>query len=426
MRPQSRQMYLMRALWWLRRDLRINDHHGLLEAARLGLEIAAVAVEPTNKVAFAKKFWWDGIKDLRKELAPLGIELKVVQGPEAFAIAKWASHNQVDQVFAAQEYNYRDQKIENDLKTALGGISLHLFEGRSLLHPGDLPFPQEEVPLVYSNFRDQVLKTLKIPRLTNFRKESLCGFPLKEPAEIPALKDPPLDQVRLPYDFQGGAKAGQSRMKEFFWDSQAIKNYKETRNGMLEKNDSSKFSPWLAQGSLSPREIYWQLKAWEESEGPNESTVWFLYELLWRDYFKFLALRIGPQLFKLEGISKSAQNWSKDTLIFESWSQGQTGKDFVDSNMLELAETGWMSNRGRQNVASFLAKTLGIDWTWGAEWFEKHLIDDDPENNWGNWLYLAGVGTDPRNRAFNVDLQAQKYDAQGLYRNRWLKLRDPV
>ena len=106
---------------------------------------------------------------------------------------------------------------------------------------------------------------------------------------------------------------------------------------------------------------------------------------------------------------------------FLEWTEGRTHSDFVNANMKELNQTGFMSNRGRQNVASYLIHNLGIDWRMGAGYFEQHLIDYDPASNWGNWAYIAGVGNDPRPfRKFNLEKQAQNYDGEGLYRSLWL------
>jgi deoxyribodipyrimidine photo-lyase len=115
------------------------------------------------------------------------------------------------------------------------------------------------------------------------------------------------------------------------------------------------------------------------------------------------------------------KSWKHDKVNFDKWVKGETGVPFIDANMRELQQTGFMSNRGRQNVASFLTKDLGIDWTWGAAYFESQLIDYDVCSNWGNWNYLAGVGNDPReDRYFNIGRQADMYDKQGEYVKLWL------
>jgi deoxyribodipyrimidine photo-lyase len=134
-----------------------------------------------------------------------------------------------------------------------------------------------------------------------------------------------------------------------------------------------------------------------------------------------MAERHGNALFRPEGLRGEGRAWRRDHDQFEHWIGGRTGEPFVDANMRELAHTGFMSNRGRQNVASYLAHDLSIDWTWGAEWFESVLIDYDVHSNWGNWAYVAGVGNDPRaGRRFDVRRQAEKYDRDGGYVRTWL------
>ena len=190
---------------------------------------------------------------------------------------------------------------------------------------------------------------------------------------------------------------------------------------MLYADDSSKFSPWLALGCISPRYIYEQVKKYECDRLGNDSTYWLVFELLWRDYFRFVAKKHGDKLFYRTGLRGMDIPWKQDWKRFELWTTGNTGFPLVDANMRELSLTGFMSNRGRQNVASFLTKNLGIDWRMGAEWFESLLIDYDPCSNWGNWNYTAGVGNDARGfRFFNINKQSQDYDPQGTYIKHWL------
>ncbi|RYF74998.1 MAG: cryptochrome DASH, partial [Cytophagaceae bacterium] len=159
----------------------------------------------------------------------------------------------------------------------------------------------------------------------------------------------------------------------------------------------------------------------------NDSTYWLIFELIWRDFFRFVALRFGSRLFKPGGIKHVLKKqWKHDVDLFRQWANGETGIPFVDANMRELNASGFMSNRGRQNVASFLVNDLGLDWTWGAAYFESLLVDYDPCSNWGNWNYVAGVGNDPREapngqpRYFNIYSQATRYDEQGLFVKHWL------
>ena len=178
----------------------------------------------------------------------------------------------------------------------------------------------------------------------------------------------------------------------------------------------------MAHGCISPRSIYHELKRYERERKKNVSTYWLVFELIWRDYFRFVCLKYGRKVFYRGGIKDLDREYSNDLELFEKWKNGETGQSFVDANMKELKLTGFMSNRGRQNVASFLVKDLNIDWRWGAAWFEHMLTDYDVCSNWGNWMYVAGVGNDPReNRYFNVPNQAEKYDPKGEFVQHWLQ-----
>jgi deoxyribodipyrimidine photo-lyase len=142
---------------------------------------------------------------------------------------------------------------------------------------------------------------------------------------------------------------------------------------------------------------------------------------MWRDFFKYVSLKHGDKLFHLGGILDKDYADNNNPKLVEAWINGHTKEPFVNANMIELARTGWMSNRGRQNVASYFAKELNLDWRIGAAYFESMLLDYDVHSNYGNWMYVAGVGNDPRDRKFNVGLQASRYDADGRYQKRWLQ-----
>jgi deoxyribodipyrimidine photo-lyase len=178
----------------------------------------------------------------------------------------------------------------------------------------------------------------------------------------------------------------------------------------------------LANGCVSARKIYAEIKKYEAEFGANESTYWLIFELIWRDYFRFIFKKHQHKLFTFNGISglKKAAPTPNFSLI-EDWKMGKTGNDFIDANMNELRLTGFMSNRGRQNVASYFIHEMQQDWRIGARYFEELLIDYDASSNWGNWAYLAGVGNDPRSgRQFNIEKQAKDYDPNRAYRNLWL------
>jgi len=227
---------------------------------------------------------------------------------------------------------------------------------------------------------------------------------------------------RAVLDFKGGETAALERLNHYLWETDCIKSYKETRNGLIGANYSSKFSPWLAQGCISPKKIYHEVKKYERERKKNKSTYWMIFELLWRDFFRLMAKKHGNKIFQKGGTKGEAdERWIENRKLFEAWANGRTGVPFIDANMTELNKTGFMSNRGRQNVASFLVKDLHINWQIGAEYFESLLIDYDPASNYGNWNYVAGVGSDPReNRYFNILSQATRYDPNGDFVKLWL------
>jgi deoxyribodipyrimidine photo-lyase len=249
--------------------------------------------------------------------------------------------------------------------------------------------------------------------------------------EIPELKLPNISELgfdamaideRSVLKFRGGESEGLKRLEYYFEETGLVSSYKQTRNQMIGGDYSSKFSPWLAMGCLSARTICHELKAYEQVHGSNESTYWLVFELLWRDYFRLMMIKYPKAFFLKKGLNRFSMSLpTHKKEVFEDWMNGKTGNDFIDANMIELKKTGFMSNRGRQNVASFLCHHLQSDWQYGAAYFEEMLIDYDVSSNWCNWAYLAGVGNDPiKNRVFNPDKQAQQYDGDRKYRNLWL------
>jgi len=161
---------------------------------------------------------------------------------------------------------------------------------------------------------------------------------------------------------------------------------------------------------------------YESTVKKNESTYWVYFELLWRDFFRLMGKKYENKIFHFDGIRQKDPGGSLDMDLFQLWATGNTGVPFIDANMRQLNATGFMSNRGRQNVASFLVKDLKLNWIMGAEYFESMLIDYDPCSNYGNWNYVAGIGSDPReDRYFNILTQAKKYDANGDFVKYWIK-----
>lgn len=430
---------MKRALVWFKTDLRLHDNETLVKAIAKSDEIIPVYCFDESQYqvtsfgfqktgSFRAQFLVEAVADLDKNLRAIGSGLIVVKGKPEVEIPKIVQEYKVYKVFAKREVAYEEKQTETAMQTELFKLrcEFETLSTSTLYHAEDLSFAVKDIPDVFTTFRKKTEKE-SIVR-TVFQKPLFIKSPAIPIIILPTLKDLGLATItvdsRAVIHFIGGETGALNRMQQYFFETKSISNYKETRNGMLGENYSSKFSPWLASGCLSPREIYFELKKYEAQFSGNESTYWLVFELLWRDYFRFMMKKHSNKFFLQNGIhNKDIAVNIVDFQQLQRWIDGNTGSDFIDANMTEIKLTGFMSNRGRQNVASYLCNDLKLDWRSGAAYFEQQLIDYDVCSNWGNWAYLAGVGNDPRgNRCFNIEKQAQDYDKSKEYRKLWLKI----
>lgn len=388
------------------------------------------------------KFILESVTDLRESLRRRGSDLVVRSGQttkEAVSdvIRLCSEESDGGKGKVALVYQREITKEETDTEAELlqlckeQNVVVKTFWGLTMYHLEDLPFTSiRSLPDTYTGFRKSVESSSSVRPLIQL-PETLKPLPAFVTTDRTGVI-PPLEELvndgktttdtRTAFPFSGGETTALERVDHYLWVTDHVAKYKETRNGLLGSDYSTKFSPWLAVGALSPRKIYDSIKNYEGEREANQSTYWVIFELMWRDYFKFVSLKYGDRVFYLSGImKKEGLPWKQDMSVFDQWRYGQTGVPFVDANMRELLHTGWMSNRGRQNVASFLVKDLGIDWRLGAEWFESLLLDHDVSSNYGNWNYSAGIGNDPReNRKFNMIKQALDYDPSGDFVRLWV------
>lgn len=317
--------------------------------------------------------------------------------------------------------------------------------------------------------RRQLSRPTKLPPLPDFIPPQAAPFkipnnlddtisalwkPLREDMEFSDMPTMP-EGVESAHPFIGGSQPGHDRVRHLI-ESGAMTSYKDTRNGLLGLDFSTKISAWLALGCISARQVHWTMTDFEDGRtdlgkdtegyggGENKGTAAVRFELLWRDYMRLCTRKFGTRLFLIDGFrqdknatfkfisspfthstqkkNKRGANDNDTRAAIERFVRGQTGTGLIDASQRELFLTGWTSNRARQNVASFLSKHLGIDWRIGAEWYEANLIDYDVSSNWGNWQYVSGVGNDPRGdaRVFNPVKQAVDYDANGEYVRAWI------
>ncbi len=423
------------ALVWYRRDLRIRDHAPVHAALASAPEVVGVVVlDPREEEVrpetglsrlglLARRFRAEAVADLAEAWQMRGGRLLVVRGLPEEVLPDLMARIGAQTLHATREWAPEERAVERALEAALGG-RLHLIDAQTLVDFTDLPVRLERLPAQFTPFR-HILERSGPP----------VRAPLEAPRHLPVPRDLtfPDGLVRLREDLEvepdpralawtlGGESAAWERIGSWIWRDDRLARYHETRDGLLQPDDASRFSQYLAWGCVSPRQIVAEVRRYEEQRVSNRSTYWLVFELWWRDFFHLRMRLAGHRAFGSDGPAGVPVPWSHDRERFHRWLAGETGYPLVDATMRELAATGHLSNRGRQIAASFLVQHLGIDWRWGAWAFQGWLIDHDVASNWGNWAYLAGVGADPRGtRVFNPVKQARDHDPDGAYVRHWL------
>lgn len=422
---------MKRAFYWFRQDLRLDDNLALKRAVEQVDELIPVFVIDTSSHlheylgferlgGFRKRFLWESLEDLNAQLAAQDGGLFLYEGQLINVFETLRETYACDTIYCSAGLATEEQGQERDLEKQ--GFHIVKELDHFLFHPEDAPFSIQNTPEVYTSFRKKLEKySLVRARLSAIhihqpKQYSGSLNPTKTFQNLPSSIDP-----RSAFPFKGGRAAGLKRLNNYLWDTDSIAHYKETRNGLIGTDYSSKLSAWLSLGCLSAREIYHAVKTYEEERTKNSSTYWLIFELIWRDFFQYMLLKHGKKLFLSSGIQGGPSEWKYKPERLEQWIKGNTSCAFVNANMKEMASTGFMSNRGRQMVASYLINDLQCDWRYGAAYFESQLIDYDVASNYGNWQYIAGVGNDPRpDRYFHPDKQAERYDPDGAYRKLWL------
>ncbi|MDP5076530.1 MAG: DASH family cryptochrome [Nonlabens sp.] len=435
-------------LVWFRNDLRVNDNEVLKAACEQGDGVIGVYFfDPafyadstwdssigiklpfTKTGSYRAQFIIESVTNLRENLAKQGIPLLVFHGVPHTIIPELVEKHSIENIYLQHEWTRDEREQEEKLGKALENLKDkpkgHRFYEQFLFHPDDVPFASwQQIPRVFTEFRKKLEKESSVRSLVSIEgyKQEL---PETETTTIPTLKDLGLQPIkvdsRTAFPWKGGEDAAMERIQDYFFKTKKLQYYKKTRNGLIGTDYSSKLSAWLANGSISARQIYWEVKRFEKEVVANQDTYWMIFELIWRDFFKYVSLKHGASLFKIGGILEKDYEWKSSQRELEKWTNGETHEPFVNANMKELAATGWMSNRGRQNVASYWSMHKEQDWRIGAAYFEHILIDYDVHSNYGNWMYNSGVGNDPRNRTFNIQLQAKNYDGDGKFQRLWLQ-----
>jgi deoxyribodipyrimidine photo-lyase len=411
-------------IYWFRNDLRLADNPAFAEACLhadrlLPIYIHLPQASNVHALGFPREgrhrraFLRESLNDLRMQLRALGSDLLEFSGEPKDIFAQLVQRTCADAVYCERIEAPEEMGQSRELQEQ--GIMVKEFWQSSMLSPESLPFPAQAMPDMFTQFRKKVeYAGLKF------------AAPVMAPSAIPGLPEfervssmRGADPTNTSHNFLGGERSALEHLKQYL-ARRLPDSYKETRNQLIGKDYSSKFSPWLALGCISARTIAAELAEYEQCHGANDGTYWLWFELLWRDYFRFLHFKYGKQLYRAKGLGE-APVVNGGAGRFEDWHTGTTGEPLVDAGMRELLKTGYLSNRMRQIVASYWIFDLQGDWQLGAAWFESQLIDYDVYSNQGNWLYIAGRGTDPRGgRPFNVAKQTQDHDPRGEYQRLWL------
>ena len=463
-------------LYWLGNDLRRHDNHCLAQASKTVEHLLVVyCIEPQWFTAgryqqvrmgqHRRHFLAQSLKQLKQQLENEGQQLLIFAGDPLTVLPKLIEQYNVEHVFRSLHPAFDEQQqwqwLRDNNNQLPSGQTLqwHELDNLSLINQHDISkltnidiehrqsnhAPQEFIPS-FSKFRRFVETAIK-------KQHFVIDEPLTEQYTLPkpvalspsnyiqlaehwvsdidnALELRATDSEQTNKEiFYGGEQSALEHLNHYFSDQRAHQ-YKSVRNSLSGWGNSTKFSAWLANGCLSARQVIAVLHQFERQHERSDSSYWIFFELLWREYFYWYALIYQQRLFRFSGIDNRRPLSSFYPDRFKCWTDANTPYPLVNACMTQLNKTGYMSNRGRQIVASCFVNELQLDWRYGAAYFETQLIDYDPAANWGNWQYLAGVGADPRSkdsksihadgRHFDLTKQQQRFDPKGEFIQHWL------
>ncbi len=403
----------MTSIWWIRRDQRLTDNAALHTALASGPVIPVFIIDPafSGSSPRRKNFLYEGLHALDKELRECNSYLVVRRGKPVDVLRQLVGEVNADVIFAEEDFTpfarQRDAEIARHLP-------LQLVHGQTVHHPTDVLKTDGNPYTVFTPY-SKAWKA-KLPTMLKL-------YPAPKKIDTPAgIKSEPMPGFNVSPSFPAGEQEALVRLEEFLHAK--IYSYAEDRNRM-DLDGTSSLSPYLHFGMLGMKQAVHharQAMAGTRGEAAARSAEIWLNELIWREFY----IQI---LFHFPHVSKTSFNpalaniaWRNDENEFEAWKLGRTGVPIVDAAMRQLNDIGWMHNRARMIVASYLVKDLLIDWRWGEEYFMEQLLDGDKAANNGGWQWTAGTGTDaaPYFRIFNPVLQSEKFDPSGDYIRRWV------
>lgn len=395
-------------MWWARRDLRLHDNPALAAALQHPQVVPVFVLEPRLQCASRRRtaFLLGGLRALDRSLRERGSSLVVRSGDSSEVLPQLVQEIGACAVYAQADVSPLGRRLEREVAAR---APLRLVAWPTVQAPDAVRTGGGHPYAVYGAFRRRILH-LPVREL------------LPTPDRLPAhsVTGDPLPELSSP--LPAGEEDALARLHSFL--EGPIYRYHQERN-RLDRAATSRLSPYLRFGVLSPVSAYHcALRAARqapEAAARKGAEAW-RDELLWREFFAHVLYHF-PHTRRLPLRPESGRiPWDNDERLFRAWREGRTGYPLVDAAMRELVETGWIHNRARMVVASFLVKNLLVDWQWGERHFMEHLVDGDPASNGGNWQWVAGVGADaaPYFRVFNPVVQGQRFDPDGAYVRRWL------
>ncbi|CAG1011144.1 Deoxyribodipyrimidine photo-lyase [Anaerolineales bacterium] len=403
----------MTSIWWIRRDLRLADNPALHFALEADDVVPVFILDPafSSSSPRRKSFLYEGLAALDKDLRARNSYLVTRKGNPLEVLHQLIQETGATAIFAEEDYTPYARRRDSLVASQL---PLQLVAGQTVHHPSHVKKADGKPYTVYTPY-SKAWKSL----LTEIQL-------LPAPKTIPTPKDifsEPLPAFETNSHFPASEAEAQRRLDQFTKSQSTnppITNYSETRNRM-DLDGTSALSPYIRFGMISMSQAVRAARNSQLVSRSLGSETW-LNELIWREFY----IQI---LYHFPHVAKTAFNpslanipWRNDETEFAAWKEGRTGMPAVDAAMRQLKETGWMHNRARMIVASFLVKDLLIDWRWGEAWFMENLLDGDIAPNNGGWQWTAGTGTDaaPYFRIFNPVLQSAKFDPNGETIRRWI------
>lgn len=399
------------AIFWFRRDLRLNDNTALYFALKSGFHVLPVFIFDTNILSELQDkkdkrvfFIYEQLKQLKSALEKEGSTLAVLSATPLMAFEKLCNQYSVKAVFTNQDYESyaisRDSKIRDFLKEK--NIIFNSFKDQVIFEKDEIVKPDGTPYSVFTPYANAWKHRFLQEEIQLFYSEnSLSALLQTEPLAFPLLKEIGFEETSL---------AGMPDVKI---DQNLIVAYKNTRNFPAQEGTSG-ISPHLRFGTISIRSLAKLANTYSET---------WLNELIWREFFMMILYHFPKVVTENFNKKYNAIKWRNDQQEFELWCAGETGYPLIDAGMRQLNETGWMHNRVRMVAAGFLCKHLLIDWRWGEAYFAEKLVDYELASNNGNWQWAAGTGADatPYFRIFNPHEQIKKFDPDLQYIKKWIK-----